>query len=88
MIIDSSGKGRKVWKSEVIGPAVIVDTGSGPRVGSFRVDGMGSKQTNYTEICFIQKPNNTIRVLISLYKFWDPWVHRVISNFVVYGIVL
>ena len=28
IIIDSSGKGRKVWKSEVIGPAVIVDTGS------------------------------------------------------------
>ena len=39
MIIDSSGKGRKVWKSEVIGPAIIVDTGSGPHVGSFRVDG-------------------------------------------------
>ena len=26
MIIDSSGKGRKVWKSEVISPAVIVAT--------------------------------------------------------------
>ena len=25
MIIDSSGKGRKVWKSEVIRPAVIVE---------------------------------------------------------------
>ena len=33
MIIDSSGKGRKVWKSEVISPAVIVDTGSGTHVG-------------------------------------------------------
>ena len=48
IIIDSSGKGRKVWKSEVIGPAVIVDTGSGPHVGSFRVDGMPrhGQQTN------------------------------------------
>ena len=53
MIIDSSGKGRKVWKSEVIGPVIIVDTGSGPHVGSFRVDGMDSKQTNYMKICFI-----------------------------------
>ena len=34
MIIDSSGKDRKVWKSEVIGPAVIVYTGSEPHVGS------------------------------------------------------
>ena len=33
MIIDSSGKGRKVWKSEVIGPAVVVDSGSRPHVG-------------------------------------------------------
>ena len=46
MIIDSSGKGRKLWKSEVMGPAIIVDTGSGPNVGSLNVDGMGSKQTN------------------------------------------
>ena len=69
MIIVSSGKGRKVWKSEVISPAVIVDTGSGSHVGSFRVDGTGSKQTNYTKICFIRKPNNTIRVLIGLCKF-------------------
>ena len=69
MIIDSSGKGRKVWKSEVIGPTVIVDTGSGPHVGSFRVDGTGSKQTNYMKICFNQKPNNTIRVLMGLCKF-------------------
>ena len=88
MIIDSSGKGRKVWKSEVIGPAVIVDTGSGPHVGSFRVDGTGSKETNYTKICFIRKSNNTIRVLIDLCKFWGPWAHRAISNIVVYGIVL
>ena len=78
MIIDSGGKGRKVWKSEVIGPAVIVDTASGPHVGSFRVDDTGSKQTNYTKICFTPKPNNTIRVLIGLCKFWGPWVHRVI----------
>ena len=80
MIIDSSGKGRKVWKSEVIGPAVIVDIGSGPHVGSFIVDGTDSKQTNYTKILlsFIKKPNNTIRVLIGLCKFWGPWVHRVI----------
>ena len=78
MIIDSSGKGRKVWKSEVIGPAVIVDTGSRPHVGSFRVDGTGSKQTNYMEICFIPKANNKIRVLNGLCKFWGPWVHRVI----------
>ena len=78
MIIDSSRKGCKVWKSEVIGPAVIVYTGSRPHVGSFRVDGTGSKQTNYTKISFIQKPNNTIRVLIGLYKFWGPWVHGVI----------
>ena len=35
MIIDSSGEVRKVWKSEVIGPAVIVDIGSDPHVGSF-----------------------------------------------------
>ena len=69
MIIDSSGKGRKVWKSEVIGPAVIVDIGSGPHVGSFRVDGTGSKQTNYTKICFIQKPNNTIRVQMAFVNF-------------------
>ena len=69
MIIDSSGKDCKVWKSELIGPAVIVDTGSGPHVGSFRVDGTASKQTNYMKICFIQKPNNTIRVLIGLCKF-------------------
>ena len=55
MMIDSSGKGRKVWKSEVIGPAIIVDTGSGSHVGSFKVDGMVSKQTNYTKICFIKK---------------------------------
>ena len=52
MIIDSSGKGRKVWKSEVIGPAVIVDPGSGPHaygfIQLFTVDGTGSKQTNYT----------------------------------------
>ena len=88
MIIDSSGKGCKVWKSEVIGPAVIVDTGSGSHVGSFRVDGTGSKQTNYTKICFIRKPNNTIRVLIDLCKFWGPWAHRVISNILVYGIIL
>ena len=88
MIIDSSGKGRKVWKSEVISPAVIVDSGSGSHVGSFRVDCTGSKQTNYTKICFIRKPNNTIRVLIGLCKFWGPWAHRVISNIVVYGIVL
>ena len=54
MIIDSSGRGRKVWKSEVIGPAIIVDTGSEPHVGSFRVNSTGSKQ-----IYFIQKPNNT-----------------------------
>ena len=87
MIIDSSGKGCKVWKSEVIGPAVIVDTGSEPHVGSFRINGTGSKQTNYMKICFIQKPNNTIRVLIGLYKFWSPRVHHVMSNFVVYGIV-
>ena len=80
IIIDSSGKGRKVWKSEIIGPVVIVDTGGGPHVGSFRVDGMGSKQTNYTKICFIQKPNNTIRVLIGLCKFWGPWAHRVIVS--------
>ena len=78
IIMDTSGKGHKVWKSEVIGPAVIVDTGSGPQVGSFRVDSTGSKQTNYTKICFNQKPNNTIRVQISLCKFWGPWVHRVI----------
>ena len=78
IIIDSSWKGRKVWKSEVIGPVVIVDTGSGPHVGSFRVDSTGSKQKNYTKICFNQKPNNTIRVLIGLCKFWGPWVHRVI----------
>ena len=70
MIIDSSGKGPKVWKSEVISPAVIVDSGSGSHVGSFRVDCTGSKQTNYTKICFIRKPNNTIRVLIGLCKFW------------------
>ena len=88
MIIDSSGKGRKVWKSEVISPAVIVDSGSGSHVGSFRVDCTGSKQTNYTKICFIRKPNNTIRFLIGLCKFWGPWAHRVISNIVVYGIVL
>ena len=88
MITDSSGKGRKVWKSEVIGPAVIVDTGSGSHVGSFRVDGTGSKQTNYMKICFIRKPNNTIRVLIGLCKFWSPWVHHVIWNIAVYGIVL
>ena len=50
--MDSSGKGRKVWKSEVIGPAVIVDTGSGPHVGSFRVDSMGSKQTELHEDLF------------------------------------
>ena len=54
----------------------------------FRVDCTGSKQTNYTKICFIRKPNNTIRVLIGLCKFWGPWAHRVISNIVVYGIVL
>ena len=47
MIIDSSGKSRKVWKSEVIGPAVIVDTGSGPHVGSFRVNGKGSEQITW-----------------------------------------
>ena len=88
IIIDSSGKGRKVWKSEVISPAVIVYSGSGSHVGSFRVDCTGSKQTNYTKICFIQKPNNTIRVLIGLCKFWGPWAHRVILNIVVYGIVL
>ena len=88
MIIDSSGKGCKVWKSEVISPAVIVDSGSGSHVGSFRVDCTGSKQTNYTKICFIRKPNNTIRVLIGLCKFWGPWAHRVITNIVVYGIVL
>ena len=69
MIIDSSGKGRKVWKSEVIGPAVIDPLG-GPHVGSFRVDGVSSKQTNYTKICFIKKNSNTIRVLIGLCKFW------------------
>ena len=57
-------------------------------MGSFRVDGTGSKQTNSTKICFIQIPNNTIRVLMGLCKFWGPWVHRVISNFVAYGIVL
>ena len=28
MIIDSSGEGCKVWKSEVLDPGVIVDTGS------------------------------------------------------------
>ena len=78
MIIDSSRKGRKVWKSEVIGPAVIVDTGSEPRVGSFRVDGMDSKKTNYMKICFILKPQNTIRDLIGFCKFWGPRVHRVI----------
>ena len=78
MIIDSSGEGRKVWKSEVIGPAIIVDTGIEPHVGSFWVEGMGSKPSNYTKICFIQKPNNTIRVLSGLCKFWGPWVHRVI----------
>ena len=50
IIIDPSGKGSKVWKSEIIGPAVIVDIGSGPHVGAFRVDGMGNKQTNYTKI--------------------------------------
>ena len=88
MIIDSSGKGSKVWKSEVISPAVIVDSGSGSHVGSFRVDCTGSKQTNYTWICFIRKPNNTIRILIGLCKFWGPWAHRVILNIVVYGIVL
>ena len=86
MIIDSIGKDRKVWKSEVIGPAVIVDTGSGPPVGSFRVYGTGSKQTDYTiKICFIKKPDNTIRVLIGLCKFWGPWVPRVTC--VVYRIV-
>ena len=78
MIIDSSRKGREVWKSEVIGRAIIVDTGSGPHVGSFRVNGTGSEQINYTKICFIQKPNNVISVLISLFKFWGPWVYRVI----------
>ena len=88
MIIDSSGKGRKVWKSEVIGPAVIVDTSSGSHVGSFRVDGTGSKQTNYTKMCLIRRPYNTIRVPIGLCKFWGPWARRVISNIVVYGIVL
>ena len=88
MIIDSSGESRKVWKSEVISPAVIVDSGSGSHVGPFRVYGTGSKQTDYTKICFIQKPNNRIRVLIGLSKFWGPWAHRVISNIVVYGIVL
>ena len=31
---------------------------------------------------------NTIRVLIGFCKFWGPWVHRVIWNIVVYGIVL
>ena len=41
IIIDSSGKGHEVRKSEVIGPVVIVDTGSGPHVGSFiRLDGV------------------------------------------------
>ena len=45
IIIVYSGKVRKVWKSEVIGSAIIVDTGSKSHVGSFRVDGMGSKQT-------------------------------------------
>ena len=88
MIIDSSWKGRKVWKSEVIGPAVIVDASRGSHVGSFRVDGTGSKQTNYTKISFIRRPNNTVRVLIGLCKFWGPWAHLVISNIVVYGIVL
>ena len=53
MIIESSRKGRNVWKSEVIGPAVIVDTGGGPQVGSFRVNDTGSKQTNYMKVCFI-----------------------------------
>ena len=80
-IIDSSGKRRKVWKSEVIGPAVIVHPWQRATCGFiqlFTVDGTGSKQTNYTRICFIQKPNNTIRVLIGLCKFWGPWVHRVI----------
>ena len=71
MIIDSSRKVRKVWKYEVIGPAVIVDAGSGPHVGSFRVDGTGHKQTSYTKFCFInlKNPDNTIRVLIGLCKF-------------------
>ena len=60
LIIDSSEKGRKVWKSEVIGPAVIVDTGSGSHVGSFRVEGMGGKQTYPTKTCFIQKLYNRL----------------------------
>ena len=88
MIIDSSGKGRKVWKSEVIGPAAIVDTGSGPHVGSFRDDGTGSKQTNYTKFCSIQKLNNTIRVLIGLCKFWGPSCYieyRGIRNHIIKG---
>ena len=53
MIIDSSGKGRKVWKSEVIGPAVIVDTSSQSHVGSFRVDGTAvKKQTTQKFVLF------------------------------------
>ena len=58
-----------MWKSEVIGPVVIVVTGSGSHAGPFRVNGMGStvKQTNYRYmICFIQKPNSMIRVLNGL----------------------
>ena len=46
-------------------------------MGSLRVDGTGSKPSNYMKICFIQKPINTIRVLIGCCKFWGPWVHRV-----------
>ena len=88
MIIDSSGKGRKVWKSEVISPAVIVDSGSGHMwVHSESIARAANKQIT-RKFVFFQKPNNTISVLIGLCKFWGPWAHRVISNIVVYGIVL
>ena len=61
----------------VIGPAMIGDTVIEPHVGSFRVDGTGSKPSNYMKISFIRKPNNTIRVLIGLCKFWGPWVYHI-----------
>ena len=68
MIIDSSGKGRKVLKSEVIGPAVIVDTSSNNEYRGIRtrtIKGFYCMNTN-TFICLIG-----IEWIISLLIYLD-----------------